>query len=141
VTLIAGRNKEVRMKKTQKILTIVFTAFLLAVGLTYEASAQTRYTVRRPVIVRSYVYRDPFWRSRYYWGSPFYDSYYFSPYQRAQEQRYYLRRELEGNQRELAEHRRKYSADGVITAKERRELEDDVKDVLRSRQKLSRYRY
>ena len=122
------------MKYRNKILTIGFVMFMLAVGLTYEASAQTRrvISVRRPVIVRQYVYRDPFWRSRYYG----YDPYWSSPYQRYQEQRFYLERELAGNQRELAEHQRKYRADGVITAKERRELEDDIKDVRNSRARL-----
>src|SRR5215203_4125170 len=129
------------MKLGKKLLIIAFAMFMLAVGFTYEASAQRRrvVTVQRPVVVRSYVYRDPFWRSRYYgYGySPFYDSYYYqSPYQRYQEQRYYLQRELAGNQRELAEHQRKYRADGVITAKERRELEDDIKDVRKSMMKL-----
>jgi len=128
------------MKFGKKLLTIAFAMFMLAVGFTYEASAQRRrvVTVQRPVVVRSYVYRDPFWRSRYYGYSPFYDSYYQSPYQRYQEQRYYLQRELAGNQRELAKHQRKYRADGVITAKERRELEDDIKDVRESMQKLRR---
>jgi DNA-binding LacI/PurR family transcriptional regulator len=124
------------MKYGKKFLTIIFVMFLLGVGLTYEASAQRR-VVRRPVIVRTYVYRDPFWRSRYY--DPFYSSFYSSPYRRYQEQRYYLQRELAGNQRELAEHLRKYRADGVITAKEQRELNDDYKDVRNSREKLRRF--
>src|SRR5688500_8164718 len=133
-----GTNiKEAIMKYRNKILTIGFVMFMLAVGLTYEASAQTRrvITVRRPVIVRQYVYRDPFWRSRYYGYDPFWSS----PYQRYQEQRFYLERELAGNQRELAEHQRKYRADGVITAKERRELADDIKDVRNSMEKLRRF--
>lgn len=130
--------KEAIMKYRNKILTIAFVMFMLAVGFTYETTAQTRRVVRvkRPVIVRNYVYSDPFWRSRYYGYSPFYDSFYQSPYQRYAEQRYYLARELAGNRRELAEHQRKYSRDGVITAKERRELEDDIKDVRNSTQKL-----
>jgi hypothetical protein len=121
------------MKFGKKFLTIIFAMFLLAVGLTYEASAQRR-VVRRPVIVRTYIYRDPFWRSRYY--DPFYSSYYRSPYMRYQEERYRLQRELTGNQRELSEHLRKYRADGVITAKEQRELDDDYRDVRRSRERL-----
>ena len=123
------------MKASKSVLTIAFVVFMFAVGLVYEASAQNRryITVRRPVIVRTYVYRDPFWRSRYY------DPYYYSPYYRYQEQRYYLQRELAGNQRELNEHLRKYRADGVITAKERRELADDYKDVRESRARLLRY--
>jgi hypothetical protein len=58
---------------------------------------------------------------------------------RYQEQKFYLERELRGNQRELEEHQAKYRADGVITAKERRELEDDYKDVRESREKLNRF--
>jgi hypothetical protein len=124
------------MRYGKKFLTIAFAMFMLSAGLVYEATAQSRTrVVRRPVIVRSYVYRDPFWRSRYYgYYDPFYDS-----YLREQERRYYLERELEGNRRELAEHQRKYRADGVITAKERRELEDDYSDVARAMQNLRRY--
>jgi hypothetical protein len=125
------------MKFNKKFLTIAFAMFLLSAGFVYEASAQSRVRViRRPVIVRSYVYRDPFWRTRY-WG--YYDPFYHS-YLREQERRYYLERDLEGNRRELAEHQRKYRADGVITAKERRELADDYKDVRESIRDLRRYR-
>ena len=129
------------MKFGKKFLTIAFAMFMLAVGLTYEASAQTRrvVTVRRPVIVRNYVYRDPFWRTRYYGYSPFYDPYYYSPYLQYQERRFYLQRELAGNRRELDEHLRKYRADGVITAKERRELDDDYKDVRNSTERLRKF--
>ena len=128
------------MKVSNKILTVAFAMFILGAGFVYEASAQTRryYSVRRPAVVRTYVYRDPFWRTRY-WGSSFYDPYYYSPYLRAQERRYYLQRELAGNQRELNKHLRKYKADGVITEKERRELEDDYKDVRKSMQKLRNF--
>ena len=134
------------MKNGKKFLTIFFAMFMLASGFTYEASAQRRVYVRRPVVVRSFVYRDPFWRSRYYgYGSPYYDSFYSqSPYQRYQEQRYYLERDLVGNQRELAKHQRKYRADGVITAKEARELQDDINDVRKSQARLrslGRYYY
>jgi hypothetical protein len=129
-----SRDKEAIMKGSKKILTIAFAMFLLMVGVVYEASAQSRrVVVRRPVIVRSYVYRDPFWYSRYYYD-PFYD-----PYYQARQQRYYLENRVAGNTRELQEHLRKYRADGVITAKERRELEDDYKDVAESRRRLSSY--
>ena len=128
------------MKNGKRFLTIFFAMFMLVGGFTYEASAQRRVVIRRPVVVRSYVYRDPFWRSHYYgYGSPYYDSFYLSPYQRYQEERYYAERELAGNQRELAEHQRKYRADGVITAKEARELEDDIKDVRKSQARLRNY--
>jgi hypothetical protein len=125
------------MKYGKKILTIAFVMFMLSAGLVYEAEAQSKRVIRRPVIVRTYIYRDPFWRARYY--SPYYDPYFYSPYVRRQEQRYYLERDLAGNRRELAEHQRKYRADGVITEKERRELEDDIKDVQESIRDLRRF--
>ncbi|HUR98214.1 MAG TPA: hypothetical protein VMZ26_09145 [Pyrinomonadaceae bacterium] len=119
------------------ILTTAFALMMLAGGLITEASAQRRVVyVRRPVVVRNYVYSDPFWRTRYYGYSPFYDSYYQSPYEQYQERRFYLQRELVGNQRELAKHQREYRMDGVITAKEARELADDIKDVRESTQRL-----
>lgn len=122
--------------KSRKILTIGLAMLMLSAGFVYEASGQTRRVIRRPVIVRQYVYRDPFWRTRYY---GYYDPYYYSPYLRYQDQRYRLEQELAGNRRELNEHLRKYRADGVITAKEQRELNDDYKDVRESTLRLRRF--
>jgi hypothetical protein len=138
---ITFQNKEESMKFRSIILTFAFALMMLAGGLVTQAEAQRRVVaVRRPVIVRNYVYHDPFWRTRYYGYSPFYNSYYYqSPYEQYLEQRYYAQRELAGNQRELAEHQRKYRADGVITAKEARELADDIKDVRESAARLRRY--
>lgn len=134
-----GRNKEAIMNLKKKILTAAFVMLFLGAGAVYEASAQRRVvTVRRPVIVTTYGYYNPYYRTRYYYD-PFYDPYYYSPYLRAQEQRYYLEQRLAGNRRELNEHLRKYRADGVITAKERRELDDDYKDVRESMLQLRRY--
>ena len=133
----SATNKEAIMKG-KKILTILFAVLLFSAGVVYETQAQTRRVIRRPVIVRNYIYRDPFWYSRYYYD-PFYD-----PYYRARQERYYLENRVAGNRRELQEHLRKYRADGVITAKERRELEDDYKDVAESTRRLrsySRYYY
>jgi len=129
------------MRFRRIIFTTAFALTMLAGGFISEAMAQRRVVyVRRPVVVRNYVYRDPFWRTRYYGYSPFYNSYYYqSPYEQYQERMYYLRRELAGNQRELAEHQRKYRADGVITAKEARELADDIKDVRESTARLRSY--
>jgi len=136
-SLLRPRRKIMKFRRI--ILTTAFALMMLAGGFISEASAQRRVYVRRPVVVRNYVYRDPFWRTRYYGYSPFYDSYYRSPYEQYLERRYYLQRELEGNQRELAKHQRKYRADGVITAKEARELADDIKDVRESAAKLRKY--
>ena len=137
------------MRLSSKILTLIFSMFVIVGGLAVSASAQrsgsvtVQRTTTRPVVVRRVIYRDPFWRSRY-WGysrfyDPFYDPYYYSPYLRYQDQKIRLQNELAGNRRELTEHLRKYRADGVITAKEERELADDRKDVRNSEVRLRQF--
>ena len=137
------------MRLSSKFLTLIFAMFMLAGGFVMSAEAQNRggvtvtRTTTQPVVVRRVIYRDPFWRSRY-WGysryyDPFYDPYYYSPYLRYQDQKIRLQNELAGNRRELAEHLRKYRADGVITAKEERELADDRKDVRNSELRLRQF--
>jgi hypothetical protein len=127
----------------------MFTMFVVAAGFVINADAQTRRsgvtvtsTRTQPIVVRRVVYRDPFWRSRY-WGrryyDPFYDPYYYSPYLQYKDQETRLRQELAGNRRELAQHLRKYRADGVLTDKERRELDDDYRDVARSERRLREF--
>jgi hypothetical protein len=54
-------------------------------------------------------------------------------------QKYYLEKELRGNKEELRKHLEKYNADGVITAKERKELDDDYRDVERAQRKLNEF--
>src|SRR4051812_16672862 len=127
------------MNKGRKMIGFVFAMLMIGGTLVVSASAQTggRVVVRRattrPVIVRRYV--RPYWGYRNYWGySNFYDPYWESPYLRYQDQKFYLQSEVAGNQRELQKHQLKYRADGYISDKERRELEDDVRDVQRSRQ-------
>jgi len=137
------------MRLSSKILTLIFSIFVIVGGLAVSASAQrsgsvtVQRTTTRPVVVRRVIYRDPFWRSRY-WGysrfyDPFYDPYYYSPYLRYQDQKIRLQNELAGNRRELAQHLSKYRADGVITAKEERELADDRKDVRNSELRLRQF--
>lgn len=146
----SGFIKEAIMKYGRKFLTLFFAMFMIAGGLVVTAAAQRRgatvtRTVQRPIVVRRY-YRtyDPFWRTRY-WGSPyyggygFYDPYYYSPYLRYKDQQVRLAQELAGNRRELQEHLRKYRADGVITAKEQRELDDDYKDVRNAEIRLRQF--
>ena len=137
------------MNKGMKLTTLVFAIVMIAGTLVMSTPAQTRgrvvvgRSVTRPVVVRRYV--RPYWGYRNYYGSPywgyagFYDPYYYSPYLRYQDQKFSLQQELAGNQRELAKHQAKYRADGYISDKERRELEDDVRDVQRSRQKLNNF--
>lgn len=141
------------MRHEIRFLMIVFALFMFAGGLAIDASAQRRggqavvvRPIRRPVVHRRYIYRDPFWRTRYawnpywgYWGYYYYDSFWQSPYDYYLEQRYYLERELAGNRRELQKHQQEYRADGIITEKEQRELDDDYKDVQRSTQRLRQF--
>jgi predicted lipid-binding transport protein (Tim44 family) len=128
------------MKYGKRFLTILFAMFMFTGALVVSAQAQGRVIVRRPVVVQR-VYR-PYWGARNwgygrYYYDPFYADLYKSPYERYLEERYYAQRELAGNQKELAKHRQKYSADGVITAKEQKELNDDVKDVQKAQRRLA----
>jgi hypothetical protein len=116
-------------------LTLVFALIFSAGAFVSSSHAQTRLVIRRPVVYRSVYYR-PFGFHRYYYD-PFWADMYKTPYERYLEERYYAQNELSGNQRELAKHQEKYSRDGVITAKERRELEDDVRDVAKARARLN----
>jgi hypothetical protein len=119
------------------MLTLVFAIVFLTGLAVLDTSAQTRGTrqIRRPVIIRQYYVRpDPFW----YWD--YYDrGYYYDPYLEVRRQQSYLERELRGNQEELRKHLQKYRADGVITAKEREELEDDYRDIERARRNLNQF--
>lgn len=144
------------MRLGKKLFTVSFAVLLVAVGLVYESSAQRRgAAVGRPGVTRSYgrhypgVRRYPRWGGRYwggrYWSGywpAYYDSFYFGPYFYYDPYMAYddyldhLERELEGNRRELAKHERKYRADGVITEKEQRELDDDHRDVQKALDRL-----
>lgn len=130
------------MKHSGKLLTLFFAAFLLIGTAVISTPAQRRGVVRvyrRPVVVRPYYYYSPlsYWD---HWGNPYYgDPYFYDPYLNARRQRFYLQEELNGNRRELSKHLEKYRADGVITAKERRELNDDYRDVERATRKLREF--
>jgi hypothetical protein len=137
------------MNLGRKAILTAFAVLMFGGALVLDASAQTRNNtviIRRPVVVRRTIVRTPYWgysrlRSPY-WGygyDGFYDPYYYSPYLRYQDQKFRLQQEVRGNERELAKHQEKYRADGIITAKERRELEDDIKDVRNSRARLNRF--
>ena len=131
------------MNKGKNILTLIFAALMVTGAFVISGPAQTRRIIVRPVVVRRNV--SPYRGYRNYWGSPawrysnVYDPYWNDPYLRYQEQRYYLQRELQGNERELQKHEQKYRADGYISPKEQKELADDIRDVQRSRQKLRQY--
>jgi hypothetical protein len=130
------------MKYTRKLLTLAFTLVLLISAAAISVSAQQRRVNRsrvivRPVIVQPYYYSYDWYWNRYY--NPFYRDFYYNPYVELQRQRNYLQGELNGNQRELQKHLEKYNADGVITAKEREELNDDYRDVERARRNLAEF--
>jgi hypothetical protein len=135
--------KEVIMRYAKRAILTIVAVLMFGGALALDSYAQSRGTVvQRPVIVRRAIVRRPFVRP--YWGhygfyDPWYDPYYYSPYLRYQDQKYYLESSVRGNERELREHQEKYRADGVITAKEQRELEDDIKDVRNSRARLNRF--
>ncbi len=131
------------MKYSKKILTLLFAIVLLAGSSAISVSAQRRgvRVIKRPIIVRPYYYNyygyNRYWNS---WYDPFYgDPYFYDPYLNERRQKYYLERELKGNRRELRKHLEKYNADGVITAKERKELEDDYRDVAKAERKLREF--
>ena len=125
------------MRYKKLLLTLIFALMFAGGAFVTSTQAQSRRIVVRPVVVRPVVYR-PFWGYRRFYYDPFYADLYKTPYERYLEERWYAQRELSGNQRELAKHREKYSRDGVITAKERRELEDDVRDVAKARARLNK---
>ena len=129
------------MKYTQKLLAIAFAVVMLIGSAAISTQAQRRVgrvIYRRPVIVRPYYYGyNPFW-SR--WYNPYYgDPFFYDPYLRERQQRSYLQNELRGNEKELRKHLEKYRADGVITAKERKELDDDYRDVARAKRELNEF--
>lgn len=137
------------MRSIKRIGVFLIAMIVLMAGMVISASAQRRVrsvqrVVHKPVIVRRVYWRSPFYRryydpfySRYY--DPFYDPYFYDPYLRARRERAYLEDRVRGNERELRKHREKYGRDGVITAKERRELDDDIRDVQRSRARLREF--
>ena len=130
------------MKNVKRAIVTAFAVLMFAGVFALDASAQTRgVVVQRPVVVRRVLVRRPYYRSYWNYGfyDPFYDPYYYSPYLRYQDQKFYLESRIRGNERELRQHQEKYRADGVITAKERRELEDDIKDVRESRARYNRF--
>lgn len=127
------------MNFTKKLLAFAFAAVFLTALATIDVSAQRRgngRVIKRPVIVRQYYYvrPDPFWYWNYY-GDPFY----YDPYYSLRQRQYSLERELRGNREELRKHLEKYKSDGVLTAKERKELEDDYRDVERAERALNEF--
>jgi hypothetical protein len=118
------------------ISVIVFLVGIMAIN----TSAQTRRVVRvyRPVYVHHYWGYDPFW------GSGWYDPYFYDPYLRAQRDKYYKEKAVRDASRKLAKDSAKYRSDGVITAKEQEELmkrRHDYEKAVASLNKFNREKY
>lgn len=130
------------MKHTKKLVTLFFATILLIGTMVIVASAQRRGKVRiyRPVAVGSYYYgySNPwYWNS---WANPWYgDPSFYDPYYRERQQRSYLNRRVRGDRKDLRKSIEKYNADGVLTDKERRKLEDKYQDVEKSERKLREF--
>jgi hypothetical protein len=138
------------MKFSKYLVVFILSFFFIAGALVVDAAAQSggknsAGSQQRPVVVqRVYYVRDPFWYDRYWgWSNPYYGRYY-SPYQAYRDQLFYLEGRVRGNRSELEKHLKKYNADGVITAKEQKELDDDYKDLdnsIRELEQFQRYRH
>lgn len=134
------------MKYTKNLLAIAFAVLLLIGSAVVSTQAQRRggrVIYRRPIVVRPYYVNPYYYGYNRYWNSwynPYYgDPFFYDPYLRERQQRSYLENELRGNERELRKHLEKYRADGVITEKERRELDDDYRDVARAKRELNEF--
>ncbi len=116
--------------------TILFSTFAIMLLLTIGAlgvSAQDGEKPRqRPIVI---YYYDPFWS----WDRWRYDPYAYDPYLRERRQIYYLREEIRDARSDLKEHMDEYNADGIITAKERRELNEDYADLNEALSELEEY--
>ena len=138
------------MKYSKNILTIAF-AIVLFIGSAVLSTPAQRVTggriSQRPVVVQRYVRVRPYYGYSRFWNplynsfgfGGYYDPYFYDPYLRQQREKYNLQKELSGNRKELRKHLEKYNADGVITAKEKKELDDDYKDVAKAERKLREF--
>ena len=125
------------MKLTKRFAILAFSFLMLGGILAFAAqdtSAQTR--TRTRVIYRPVYITSPFY-SR--WYDPFYDPYYYDPYLRERRDRYYAQQRVARERRDMAEHKEKYYADGVITPKERAQMIDDQRQLANAIRDLQRY--
>jgi len=114
------------MRYKNLFLTLVFALFLVGGAFFTNASAQRRLIVYRPVYTRPFLGG---WGFHRYYYDPFWADMYKTPYERYLEERYYAQ--------SAVNHDQKYARDGFLTDKERRKLQDDVKDLAKSRARLA----
>lgn len=103
------------MRYTKRIVIFIFAIFLLMGIASVTASAQTR---KQRAVRYYYVQPNPFWSWNYHWNDP----YYYDPYLRERQTRYYKEKDVRDKRQDLAEDREKYSADGYLTPKEQEKL-------------------
>lgn len=129
------------MRYTKRLAIIFSTFFLFLSGLEVSAEAQTKGErhVRRPVIVRQYWVRNP-WYSRWGWYDPWYDPYMYDPYLRVQRERYYKEKDVRDARKDLEKDQAKYAKDGVITAEEREKLMKRERKLNERIAKLNKFR-
>src|SRR5687767_9900246 len=132
-----GSGGGLYMKYRNRFVIFLFSILMLVgvfafAGAT-ETSAQTR-TVRQ-VIYRPIIVRRPFFYSRYYYD-PFYDPYSYDPYLRAQRDKYYAEQRVARERRDMAEHRAKFYADGILTPKEQEQMASDREQLTKAMQSL-----
>jgi hypothetical protein len=116
------------MKSVKRFGIIASIIFLFLTGLAVmPAEAQDR---KRVIIVRPIVYRDPFWFHRYDpWYDPFYRARrYESPRQMYEREKYKRESKVDEELRELNKEREKAMRDRVITAKEQKNIDEEMRE-------------
>ena len=126
------------MRYIKRFSVLISTLVLMLSAMVVDTTAQRRgrVVIRRPVIVRSHLWRDPFWSSRSLWYDPFYDPYSYDPYLREQRDRYYKEKAVKDASKKLTKDKAKYASDGVLTDKEREKLVKRNRDYNKAIQKL-----
>lgn len=124
-----------------KKLTIFSASFVLIfAGLAVNAAAQEKEMKSdRPVAVRYYWVPDPFWHSR--WYDPFYDNRYsyYDPYLQYRREKFSKQDKVREEAEELQEERRKARRDGVISADEREDINEERAEYLKARDELDEF--
>ena len=124
------------MKILKAILISAFAVIVfMSAGAVGVSAQQKKGKVERPIVI---YYYDPFW-SLNRWRYDSYDPYFYDPYLRERRQVYYLREEVRDAREDLKEHMDEFNSDGIITAEERRELNDDYADLNEALSELEEY--
>jgi hypothetical protein len=124
------------MKISKAILISAFALIVfISIGAVRVSAQEREKRGDRPIVI---YYYDPFW-SWNRWQYDSYDPYFYDPYLRERRQVYYLREEVRDARSDLKEHMDEYNSDGIITADERRELNEDYGDLNEALNDLEEY--